>query len=120
MSVTAAAALFLEDKWPDLFDAETRSVNIAYQCDQHEGGVFIVNYDTSCEDIAISGIQNFVVNAVQNDLAAKVYLFDPVRYNDEMLGTLSPLAGAKGSPIARVPLSDAEITKSIGHTGQSA
>ena len=113
MSVTAAAALFLEDKWPDLFDAETRSVNIAYRCDLHEGGVFIVNYDSSCEDIAIHGIHNFVVNAVQNGLAAKVYLFDPVRYNDEMLGTLSPLAGAKGSPIARVPLSDAEITKSI-------
>ncbi len=113
MPITATAACFLEEKWANLFDADTRSVNIPYQCDLDDGGVYIVNCDSSCEDMAISGIQNLVINSVQNDLITKVYLFDPVRYNDEMLGILSPLAGSKGSPVARVPLSDAEIAKSI-------
>lgn len=113
MPLTASAALLLEEKWPDLFDAATRTVNIAYQYDMQNGGVFIINHDASCDEQVISGLQCCIGNAVQNKLTSQVYLFDPVHYNNEMLGVLAAIAGAKGSPIARVPLSDAEIVKSI-------
>lgn len=113
MPISQQAADFLHSTWPAFFDAESISIYMVYMHDLCKGGVYWIETDKQSESSVIDGIQNIAIHAAATESVEMISFFDPVRYNDELMGALSQIAGKKDSPVSRAPLTDEEIEKRV-------
>lgn len=113
LPISEKAADYLQMSWPDLFDADRLTINMAYIHDISLGGVYWIDIDSYCENEVIDGIQHLAIIAAANQSIEQIGFFDPIRYNDDLMGRLSSIAGAKGSPVTSMPLTDNEIIKRV-------
>ena len=113
MPISSTAASFLHSSWPGLFDAKAATVTMAYTHDLDKGGVYWIDFDSTSEKSVIDGIQHFAIKAAANHNIEQINFFDPVRFNDDLLGLLSSVAGIKGSPVNRIPFTENEIEKQV-------
>ncbi len=99
----------------DIYDADKKTIDIPVCIDLNEGKRLFIEYTNESENVMLSGLHRMLLNIAKyypNTFSQIIYI-DPVRYNNNALGILHPLAVGKNSFIDKVPMTKEEIRKKI-------
>lgn len=98
-----------------LWDKRTKSIALPVIVRLDEGSVCIAEYENATEDAVLSGMRAVLLKgiSISNGDSQNICFFDPIRYNDSVLGILEPLANGESSLIDKTPTSKEEARRKL-------
>lgn len=99
----------------DVFDDASQSIKIPSEYSTAPGSILVCEYTNTTEQTLYGGLQMMIINIMRcfQKRYPQIHFIDPVNFSAAKLGMLEVLTRGKGSLIATVPSSDAQVKDRI-------